>query len=688
MTGKDTFGLNPGALNRLGAGKWKRLVIGIFPVIAVIATAVVFRTTNTASTASAQAPAKGTAPAGAGAPRAASAGTKRPSTSPPSQARGQTPVPVASGSKTPAGPQALKPTGPMAVVNGEQITRTELGRECIRRYGKEVIETLISKQMISDACAQRGIQITEKDVTEEVERIAQKFGLSPDRWVALLREERGFSEAQYRREVVWPMLALRKVSATEIQVTQDEIKTAFESEYGPKVRARLIICSQKAKAEKALAKAVANPKAFGNVAKEFCEDASVAAASGVIPPISKHTGDPTIEQAAFSLKKGQVSKIIPVADKFVILMCDDQIPEQYVRSTDLPTIERQLKEKISDAKNRNAAAQFMAGLEKNAQVDRILGDAKKQQAQPGVAAIVNGKPISIQQLQEECISRFGGDVLDGEINRKIFTQELARRKLTITQQDIDQEIARAAESYGYLTKDNRPDIERWLTDVTTQDGATRDLYISDAVWPTVVLKKLCGSKVVVTEEDLHKGFESSFGERVEVLAIVVGDQRQAQRVWEMARNNPIDPFFSELAQQYSIEPASRANGGKVPPIRKFSGAKIIEDAAFKLNPGDLSGILAVEDQYIILRCQGRTKPVQTDFASVKNEIQKEIHEKKLRLEMNREFDRLRGGAQIDNYLAGTSQSARRSAPATGQPNASGVVPASATGPRAGAPMKR
>src|SRR5262245_56008471 len=47
----------------------------------------------------------------------------------------------------------------MAVVNGEQITRTELGRECIRRYGEEVLESMVNRQLIADACAQKGIQI-------------------------------------------------------------------------------------------------------------------------------------------------------------------------------------------------------------------------------------------------------------------------------------------------------------------------------------------------------------------------------------------------------------------------------------------------------------------------------------------------------------------------------------------------
>src|SRR5262249_5648975 len=104
-----------------------------------------------------------------------------------------------------------------------------------------------------------------------------------------------------------------------------------------------------------------------------------------------------------------------------------------------------------------------------------------------------------------------------------------------------------------------------------------------------------------------------------------------------------------------------ANGGKVPPIRRFGGSPMIEEEAFKLKAGELSGIVSVDGQFIILRCQGRTKPVQTDFKAVRGEVGKGIQEKKLRLLITKEFERLREVAQVDNFLAGTSQSGNRSA---------------------------
>ena len=587
----------------------------------------------------------------------------------------------------------------MAVINGEQITRAELGRECMRRYGEEVLESLVNRQLIVEACRTRNVMITEQDVDAEIDRISAKFSLSRDRWVTLLKEERGYTEEQYRREVVWPMLALRTLAAEKLVVTQDELKRAFESEFGAKVRARMIAVATKQKADQVYAQAVANPASFGELAKLHCEDPSVASAYGVIPPIRRHLGDANLEQVAFNLKPGQVSHVVQVANKYYILKCEEQIPQQYVSTQQLAEYQKQLSDRIRENKLRAAAAQFFDEMQKSAQIVNVLSDAEKQKQFPGVAATVNGKPISLQQLSEECVVRFGEEVLEGEINRKVLQQELNRKKMVVTEQDIDQEVARAADSYGYLTKDGKPDVDRWLKSITEQEGATVDLYVRDAVWPSVALKKLVGGNVKVTEEDLNKGFESNYGERVEVLAVVIGDHRQAQKVWEMARNNPTDNFFAELAQQYSIEPASRANGGKVPPIRKHGGSPLIEEEAFRLQPGELSGIVALENQFVIMRCLGRTRPVQVDFAEVKNAIYKDIQEKKLRGLMTTEFDRLRETSQVDNFLAGTTQAGKLSrstagaaiAPAGGiqargpvgavAPAGATVVPQNATGPR-------
>lgn len=627
-----------------------------------------------------QSPYQPTAPARAGTP-----GRPNPSVVPAQNVPLNQVTPRVTNAPAPTTPIKPNPTQlqVMAVVNGEQITQQELGRECLWRFGKEVLEGMINRQLIAAACQQKRIQITNADIDAEIERIAGKFGLPRDRWMQLLREERGYNEGQYRTEVVWPMLALRRLSEDQMQITPEEMKKAFETEYGPKVRALLIVVNTKQKADAAYASVAAKPETFREVAKQQSDDPAVASAYGTIPPIRRHLGDPQLEQIAFSLKPGQISPVIHVADKYYILKCEEQIAAKPLTLEQQKAQESRIADRIKEGKLRTVASGFFESMAKTAQIKNWYNDkdrAELNQHMPGVAAVVNNQPITFQQLTDECLSRYGSEVLDGEISRKVLTQELFKKKLTVTQADLDAEVARAAEMYGVTTKEGKPDVERWLKQITEQDKAPQELYIKDAVWPSVALKKIVGGQVIITEEDLQKAYEANYGERVEALAIVCSDQRQAQRVWEDARNNPSDAFFAKLAEQYSVEPSSRSNGGKVPPIQRHSGSPQLEAEAFKLKAGELSGIIAVNGQFIILRCQGRTRPVTIDKNEARTALYKDIEEKKLRVNMSREFDRLLQTAQIDNYVEGTSQSGKEAATRTSpfpgaQPGAGNVVPA-------------
>jgi hypothetical protein len=245
----------------------------------------------------------------------------------------------------------------------------------------------------------------------------------------------------------------------------------------------------------------------------------------------------------------------------------------------------------------------------------------------------------------------------------LLSHALRKAKMKVTDEEIQAEIVRAATRFGFVRSDGTADVEAWMESVTQNDQTTEQTYIADSVWPSVALSKLVEGKVQLTETDMREGFESSYGPRVEILAIVLSDQRTAQKVWEMARDNPTDDFFGQLANQYSVEPVSSSNFGKVPPIRKHSGQGALEKEAFKLKPGALSGIVATGGQYIILRCQGFTEPVVSNPADVRAELVRDLTEQKRRKAMIEEMEQLASSSEIDNFLAPVKQ-ASRTAPAT------------------------
>jgi parvulin-like peptidyl-prolyl isomerase len=273
---------------------------------------------------------------------------------------------------------------------------------------------------------------------------------------------------------------------------------------------------------------------------------------------------------------------------------------------------------------------------------------------PDVVATVNGDRITMSELGAECLLRFGEEVLESEISQLLLKQALQAANLTVVQPDLDAEMQHAAELAGVVDQNGNADLKKWVETITKDQDVSAAQYVHDSVWPSAALKKLTAQEVQVTEEDIRKGFEANYGERVRCRAIVLGNMRRAQEVWDKARKNPSPDFFGDLAEEYSIEPTSKALRGEVPPLGRHGGQPQLEDIAFQLQPGQLSGVIQVMDKFVILRCEGRTERVDVDEKDVRDILYRDIYEKKLRMAMGQKYDEIHDKARIDNYLAGTT----------------------------------
>ncbi|QDV27536.1 peptidylprolyl isomerase [Aureliella helgolandensis] len=554
----------------------------------------------------------------------------------------------------------------VAIVNGGTISRDKLAKECLRRYGPTVLDNLLNKWLILQACEAKSITITQADVNEEITRTATKFGISTKLFLENLEQERDIPPEQYASEIVWPMLALRALAAEKIAVSPDEIEQVIQSEYGEKMQVRMIASASQATAQKLHAEVTAAPERFSRIATEQSEEAVSASVGGLLPPIRRFSGDDLLEKMAFQLAPEEISPIFQIGELHMFLQGVRKYPASMPNPQMLPLIQQRISDSLRDQRLGEAADEIFSTLQKNSQVIAVLGNPELEQKYPGVAAYINRQPIAMNQLAYECVNRHGRTILRGEIDRLLMKKELEAKQKVIIQPDIDAEIARAADSAGFINSDGSANSTAWLDSIMKEEGVTLDLYIDDAVWPSVALKKLVEDDVQVTDEDLQKGFASNFGPRAEVLVVVLSNQRTAQDVFRQARENLTEQGFGELAAKYSVEPVSRSNFGKIPALRRFGGRPTLEDAAFALQPGQISGVIAWGDQWAIMYKQGETKPIVQDFEAVRPELEREIREKKLRLAMGKKLDAMHQNSEIDNFLEGTSQTGKavaRGAPA-------------------------
>jgi len=600
------------------------------------------------------------------APLPPSGGSRAPSSASSTQRQRDGSVYPSTGDRTASSTKFFDPQGParqraaaraqalpkvVAVVNGEEISREDLARACLRQFGESVLEILVNKKLIAQECARRGITITEAEVWAEIDATASRFNLGREQLFEMLRDERSIDPDRYAEDIIWPIVAIRRLAGERLQITQEELLREYESRYGEAIRARMIVCNDRATAEKVRKEALADPERFGQLARQHSVDPSSASLDGLIQPIRRHLGPKEIEEAAFSLPDGGISEVIPVMDQFVIIKREGRIPPS---SVPFEQVRMRLVEMVRDRKIREVGVEIFRELQDSAKIVNVWNDPELSRQMPGVAAVVNGEQISMRELAEACLDRYGEDVLEGLIEQRLIVQALRRANLDVSKEEIDAEIARAAASMLPPKPDGKPDVERWLALCKEQMGIDEETYRSEVVWRAVALRKLVANRVKVTEEDLQKGYEANYGPRVRALAIVLDDLRRAQRVWELARANPTKEYFGQLAAEYSIDPAARTLRGEIPPIQKHGGQPVLEQEAFRLKPGELSGIIDIGGgKYVILLCEGQTKPVDVDFESVRDVLYEDIYEKKMRAEMSRFFDQLKEQASIANFLTGT-----------------------------------
>ena len=555
----------------------------------------------------------------------------------------------------------------LAVVNGQEITREQVAKECMRRFGDATLKSIINKQLVNVELEKAQLQITEKDIDAEIAKRAKPHGWSGEHYTKTICKGRNLTLDEFRNNFIWNELALRNLASQNIKVTPEELNKRMDFEFGPRVQIRQIVLDSVAQAKKIQAQAAANPANFERLAKEFSVDQVSRPVGGLIMnAVRRNAGFPELEKLIFSLKQGEVSSVLPVADQFAIFRCEKILPADEIVPEQLPAIHERLVNQISNEKLNAEASKLFKRLEQETKIVNVLNDPELKKQMPGVAAVVNGQKIPINRLAERCIARFGKGMLDTEINRTILLQALKKTSRSVAEADLNAEISRAAMANGFLNKDQTANTAAWLKYVTQGKAKREMFYIEDEVWPTVALKKLVSGAVEVTSEDLQKSFEANFGPRVEVLWIESNDHRKALKIWNMASANPNAEYFGELAHQYSVDTASMSNYGVVPPIQRHGGRPELEKEAFRLKPGEISNVIQQGEYWITLFCTGRTEPVVADLDAVRHDLSEDILEKKMRIAMSKVFLGLRDNAQIDNFLKGTSQPGRAYIEANGR----------------------
>jgi parvulin-like peptidyl-prolyl isomerase len=231
---------------------------------------------------------------------------------------------------------------------------------------------------------------------------------------------------------------------------------------------------------------------------------------------------------------------------------------------------------------------------------------------PPAAVRVNGEDVTLEKFDAELkryvlsqpnapafnssegqqlAAQFKDTVLDALIEQKLIEQEAARNNITITDQQVQQELNVTRDKAGGQDK-----FVAWLAaNQQTEDDARKQIKLD-------LMTNALTAKVLV---QLPKS-----AEYVHAYHIVVDTENEAEQILNQLSNGA---KFTALAESKSIDDSTRADGGDLDWFTRGAGSVLwteVEDAAFALQPDEISPIIKSPIGYHLIQVVAReTRPL-------------------------------------------------------------------------------
>ncbi|MGF9965151.1 peptidylprolyl isomerase PrsA [Bacillus rhizoplanae] len=198
--------------------------------------------------------------------------------------------------------------------------------------------------------------------------------------------------------------------------------------------------------------------------------------------------------------------------------------------------------------------------------------------------------------------RFGKDML-----YEMMAQDIMIKKYKVSDEEVDKEFKKvkdqAGDNFKTFLESNR---------MKNEDDLKKQIRSSLAIDKAV--------RNTVTEKDIKARYKPD----IRASQILVNDEQTANDIKKQLNSGA---SFEELAKQYSEDTVSKANGGD---LGYFGPGKMVpefEEAAYKLNVGEISEPVKSSKGYHIIKLTD--KKALKPYDEVKDSIRKTIEEERV-----------------------------------------------------------
>lgn len=238
-----------------------------------------------------------------------------------------------------------------------------------------------------------------------------------------------------------------------------------------------------------------------------------------------------------------------------------------------------------------------------------------------VVARVDGRSVTVGDLLRELRLAHGPTTLVEMIDAELIRQGAEQAGIKVTEEEMQLRLERAVAQAG-----SEADMEAMLK----RRHLTRDQFRA-MLMIDLLLDKLARVTMTIDEQEIKDFYaehreEYAVGEQVKGRMILVGSKADAEAVLETLK---LGGDFAGLARALSLDPATRDRGGDMGWFEREDYAAPIAQAAFSLQPGELSEPIEAPDGWVIVQVEDRKPAGYRPLEEVRDEVRGRIERAKL-----------------------------------------------------------
>ena len=262
-----------------------------------------------------------------------------------------------------------------------------------------------------------------------------------------------------------------------------------------------------------------------------------------------------------------------------------------------------------------------------------------------------------QQLNEQQLDSIKQDIAERMVEKELLYQKSQELGIEVDMDKVDSQINQFKKKF---------DDEKKYQQQLSQMGYTEDLLRSE-IKQNMAIQKLIeeeiASKVALSDKELKKYYKNNTKEfatpaKVKARHILIksqsdaseSDQKEAKDKIEAAQKRLEDgEKFAKVAKDVSEGPSSK-KGGDLGFFSKGRMVKGFEDAAFGLEPGEVSDVVKTRFGYHLIKVEDKKPASQKSFEEVKGNLKKKMKNERVKKEMDSYLKNLKKEADIKMNL--------------------------------------